>query len=131
MLHVVINAVDIALKNWLVYNGKVVLNAALLKIVPYYRKHFRVIFEISKRYYEIHLTYSNMDTSMCSLCSSSDFKYMYNLKYKKKVSLGLAIDLYMNIWDLQFMVFFIFGYKFNSYPTYTFIWIKYIKVWHV
>lgn len=121
MLHVVINAVDIALKNWLVYNGKVVLNAALLKIVPYYRKHFRVIFEISKRYYEIHLTYSNMDTSMCSLCSSSDFKYMYNLKYKKKVSLGLAIDLYMNIWDLQFMVFFIFGYKFNSYPAYTFI----------
>lgn len=53
MLHVVINAVNIALKNWLVYYGKVVLNATLLKIVPYYIKHFRLIFEISKKYYEI------------------------------------------------------------------------------
>lgn len=120
MLHVVINAVNIALKNWLVYYGKVVLNATLLKIVPYYIKHFRLIFEISKKYYEIYLTYSNMDTNMCSLCFNSDFKYMYNLKLNK-VSLGLAIDLYIDVWDLQFMVFFIFGYKFNSYATYTFI----------
>lgn len=61
-----------------------------------------------------------MDTNMCSLCFNSDFKYMYNLKLNK-VSLGLAIDLYIDVWDLQFMVFFIFGYKFNSYATYTFI----------
>lgn len=86
MLHVVINPVNIALKNWLVYYGKVVLNATLLKIVPYYIKHFRLIFEISKKYYEIYLTYSNMDTNMCSLCFNSDFKYMYNLKLKKSIS---------------------------------------------
>lgn len=85
MLYVVINVVNIGLKNWFVYYGKVVLNVILLKIVFYYIKYFCFIFEIFKKIYEIYLMYLNMDINMCLLCFNLDFKYMYNLKLKKSI----------------------------------------------